>query len=147
MPERTVSHAAVGRKIHAVTPQCTSYHAACVMTRARCGCVLVIDSRGTLQGIFTERDLMVNVVAEGLDPRATLIADVMTPQPRTVRPDTPVSDAVMIMKDGGFRHLPVVTASNHILGVFSLRDAMPDEIASAHRYEEQLEDEFANVPA
>lgn len=145
MNERTVSQAIARQQIFSVMPQDSAYDAACLMTKGRCGSVLVIDTFGEMRGIFTERDLMVKVIAKGLDPRTTPMTDVMTSQPRAVRPETRVSDAVMLMKGCGFRHLPVVSRASGVVGVFSLRDAMPDELQNADCLVEHLEDEFANV--
>jgi len=68
---------------------------------------------------------------------------VMTPNPRCIPPDTKVADAVLIMIERGFRHLPVVSEAGHILGVFSARDALPREINTAvglAEFHEQVND-------
>jgi CBS domain-containing protein len=101
------------------------------MTRANCGSVLVIDQGNQLLGIVTERDLMTRVLAKALNPQTTPTAEVMTPNPHCVDPHTKVSEAVLIMIERGFRHLPIVTPANKILGVFSVRDALPREIGDA----------------
>lgn len=145
MHERTVSQAVVSKKVFAVTPQSSTYEAARIMAKAKCGSVLVLDSLGDMCGIFTERDLMAKVVATGRNPVTTPVEDVMTPNPQVVRPETSVSDAVLVMKECGFRHLPVVSRASGIIGVFSLRDAMPHEIMAAEQLAEFLEDEFSNV--
>ena len=128
MSERTISQAMPQRHIVSLGPEATVYEAACVMTRANCGSVLIVDSSAQLQGILTERDLMTRVMAKGLDPSHTAIARVMTPHPRCVPPDTRVSDAILIMIERGFRHLPVMAEGGKILGVFSARDALPREV-------------------
>ena len=131
MPERTLAQAMPQRHIISLGPEASVYEAACVMTRANCGSVLVIDSAQVLVGILTERDLMTRVMSQALDPAQTAIAKVMTPHPRCVPPELRVSDAVLIMIERGFRHLPVVTDSGKILGVFSVRDALPREVNTA----------------
>lgn len=90
------------------------------------GALLVVD--GTrLIGIFTERDIVFRVVAAGRDPKATRLAEVMTPQPQTIHPNKPFLHALRIMHEGGFRHLPVV--ENDVpLGVVSARDALDDDL-------------------
>ena len=145
MQERTVSDSIQHKRVFAVSPQASALDAARVMTDANCGCVLVIDATGALLGIFTERDLMTKVVAKALAPDSTMMVDVMTHKPRAVPPQTPVSDAVLLMRECGFRHLPIVSGDADILGVFSLRDAMPREIIDADRIVEHLEDEFSKV--
>jgi CBS domain-containing protein len=101
------------------------------MTRANCGSLLILDTLGALLGILTERDLMTRVLAKALNPQTALVGDVMTPHPQTVPPDMKVSEAVLIMIERGFRHLPIVSPADKILGVFSVRDALPREIGDA----------------
>ena len=131
MSERTVLQAMSRRHIISVGPSSTVYKAACVMTHANSGSVLIIDDCGALLGILTERDLMTRVLAKALDPATTLVTTVMTPHPQCVGPETLVSDAVLIMIERGFRHLPVVADGNKIQGVFSARDALPREMNTA----------------
>ena len=131
MSERTISQAMPQRHLVSLGPGASVFEAACVMTRANCGSVLVIDSANQLLGILTERDLMKRVMAKGLDPATTATAKVMTPHPRCVAPEMRVSDAVLIMIERGFRHLPVVAEGGKILGVFSARDALPREVNTA----------------
>ena len=132
MTERTVFQSMAQRHVVSVLPTATVYSAACVMTRANCGSVLVIDSSNALLGIVTERDLMTRVVAKAVDPATATVTDIMTRNPHCVGPETKVADAVLIMIERGFRHLPIVTGdTNKILGVFSVRDAMPREVQNA----------------
>jgi CBS domain-containing protein len=131
MIERTVFQAMSRRHIVSVGPGATVHNAACVMTQAGCGSILIIDSGGALLGILTERDLMTKVLAKALDPATTLVTKVMTPRPQCVGPEVKVADAVLIMIERGFRHLPVVSGGNKILGVFSARDALPREMNAA----------------
>lgn len=131
MPERTVFKSMSHRHVISLGPQASIWDAACTMTRANCGSVLIVDTPGTLLGIVTERDLMTRVLAKALDPQATKVSDVMTRNPRCVEPDMLVSDAVLIMIERGFRHLPIVSSVGKIMGVFSVRDALPREIGAA----------------
>ena len=101
------------------------------MTRANCGSVLIIDGAGTLLGIVTERDLMTRVLARALDPARTTVSEIMSRHPRCIPPEMHVADAVLIMIEHKFRHLPIVTAAGKILGVFSVRDALPREVNTA----------------
>ncbi|HCN88427.1 MAG TPA: signal transduction protein, partial [Oxalobacteraceae bacterium] len=111
-----------------------------------CGSVLIVDAAGALLGIFTERDLMTKVVAKALAPDRTPVSEVMTPSPQVVAPETSVSDAVLLMKECGFRHLPILSPDAKIVGVFSLRDATPREIIDADTVAEHLDREFTNIP-
>ena len=131
MSERTVFHSMARRHVVSLGPQATVHEAACVMTSANCDSVLVIDPAGKLLGIVTERDLMTRVLVKALDPATTTLAAVMTRNPQCVPPDTKVADAVVIMIERGFRHLPVVAEGEKIVGVFSASDALPREMRAA----------------
>jgi CBS domain-containing protein len=100
--------------------------AAYLMKERRVGAVLVL-SEGRLAGIFTERDALFRVVAEGRDPAATRLADVMSANPRTIGPDRPFGHALHMMHEGGFRHVPVVE-NGRPLGMVSARDALGPEL-------------------
>lgn len=131
MPERTVFKSMSQRHVLSVGPHASVWEAACVMTKANCGSVLIIDTHGTLLGIVTERDLMTRVLAKALNPEKTTMEEIMTRSPYCVAPEMLVSDAVLIMIERGFRHLPIVTSAGKILGVFSVRDALPREVGNA----------------
>ena len=146
MSERTIFQAMSRRHVLSLGPAATVHEAACVMTRANCGSVLVIDQGNQLLGIVTERDLMTRVLAKALDPNTTPVNKVMTPNPQCVRPELKVADAVLILIERGFRHLPVVADNGKILGVFSVRDAMPREVNAAvslSEFNEQINDSLA----
>lgn len=146
MPERTVIQSIHQQHVAQVTPSTTVYKAACVMTESSCSSVLVVDTSGSLVGILTERDLMTRVLAKAEDPQHTQASDVMTRDPFCAPPDTKVTDALVMMMDRGFRHLPIVDSHHAILGVFSVRDAQPLEVNSAlglAEFTEQFNDALA----
>jgi CBS domain-containing protein len=143
MPERTVFQSIPKRHVLSLGPRANVWEAACAMTRANCGSLLVMEPPDRLLGILTERDLMTRVLARALDPRQTPLEQVMTAHPQCVPPETRVSDAVLIMLERGFRHLPIVGPDRKILGVFSMRDALPREIGTAlsqAEFNEQVND-------
>ena len=131
MSERTVFQSIPHRHVVSLPPQASVWDAACVMTKANCGSVLIIDGAGVMLGILTERDLMTRVLTKSLNASTTPVSEVMTHHPLCVLPEMTVSDAVLILLERGFRHLPIVSAAGKILGVFSIRDALPREIDSA----------------
>ena len=92
------------------------------MVERNIGAVPVMHS-GTLVGIFSERDLMRRVVAEGRDPRSTCIAEVMTDDPLVVGTGEDLETCMTLMRRHGFRHLPVCH-EGHLLGMVSLRDIL-----------------------
>jgi len=142
MAERTVFQSISRKHVVSLGPQASARDAACVMTRANCGSVLIMELPDILLGILTERDLMTRVLARGLDADHTAVRAVMTPNPICVPPETLVSDAVVLMLERGFRHLPLM-AGTKILGVFSVRDALPRELGTAvslTEFREQVND-------
>ena len=92
------------------------------MVERNIGAVPVIQS-GELVGIFSERDLMRRVVAEGRDPRSTCMAEVMTDDPLAVGTGEDLETCMALMRRHGFRHLPVCH-EGHLVGMVSLRDIL-----------------------
>jgi CBS domain-containing protein len=102
------------------TPRQSVHSAAVAMAEHRCGSIAVVD-HGRLVGIFTERDLLNRVVAKGLDPARTHLAEVMTRGPSTIEADADVADAIRMMDEGSFRYLPVMEGER-LVGMISARD-------------------------
>lgn len=101
--------------------------AARLMKENHVGAVMVVEEDGKLAGVFTERDALFRVIAEGRDVQTTLVADVMTRNPQTIHPDKPFADALHVMYEGGFRHVPVVEDGRPV-GMISARDALGPEL-------------------
>jgi len=95
-------------------------HACQCMREHSIGAVMVSDDGATLKGIFTGRDA-VRALAECLDPITTRIEALMTPNPTTIAPNATAIEALRLMSDGGFRHLPVVDETR-IVGIVSRGD-------------------------
>ncbi|MCB9832888.1 MAG: CBS domain-containing protein [Planctomycetes bacterium] len=91
------------------------------MKEAGIGSVLIEDG-GRLTGIFTERDLLMRVVDEGLDLDRTPVAEVMSREPQTLRLSDAVSFAINMMSEGGLRHVPVTDQGGRPRHVVSVRD-------------------------
>lgn len=92
------------------------------MVERNIGAVPVLHN-GKLVGIFSERDLMRRVVAEGRDARATVLAEVMTDDPLTVSTNEDLGTCMALMRRHGFRHLPICQ-EGHLIGMVSLRDIL-----------------------
>lgn len=100
----------------------TSVMEACrLMSERRAGSVAVVDETDRLVGIFTGRDAVGRVLARGRDAASTHLADVMTPDPQKLSPQQSAIDALRLMWDGGFRHLPMVKQGK-VVGVVSRGD-------------------------
>jgi CBS domain-containing protein len=138
MPQRSIRTIIENRKTLTLGVKTTVSEAARLMKKNKVGVVLVEDGR--FVGIFTERDALFRVLAEGRDAQTTRIADVMTPDPLTIHPDKPFGHALHIMYENGFRHVPVVKEGKP-LGIVSARDALSlelDEFESQLRSREHI---------
>ena len=113
-------------KLLVAGPSTRVREAARMMADRRVSAVVIVDG-GTLSGIFTERDAVFRVIAAGLPPDATVLADVMTRDPVTVAPDESFGYALLLMHENGFRHVPVVEGGLPI-GMVSARDALDPEL-------------------
>jgi CBS domain-containing protein len=112
-------------------PPGASVRVACrLMAEHQCGSVLVTE-RGRLLGIFTEGDLVRRVLAPGHDPNLTLLVEVMTMEPETIRPGESVDEAIRRMDEYGYRHLPVVDGGA-VVGMVALRDCSIEDLAAMH---------------
>ena len=90
-------------------------------------------------GIFSRAFVRSYAAEVGLDPDATPLSDVMTSQPQTIHPDEPFVNALRVMHQGRFRHLPVVEFDRP-LGMVSVRDALDGDLYALHEVLEQQED-------
>ena len=105
-----------------VSPEMQLGDAARRMVEADVGAAIVMDADGEMVGVITERDLM-RCVSEGTDPSAP-VEQRMTRHVLTAAPDTKIPEAMALMVDGHFRHLPVVNDEGHVIGIVSMRDLM-----------------------
>jgi CBS domain-containing protein len=86
------------------------------------GCLLVVGDDGRLTGIFTERDLLNQVIDKPVDLNKARLADHMTKKPETLTPTDKVAWALNKMHLGGFRHVPIVDAGGKPVGVVSVKN-------------------------
>ena len=104
-----------------VGPDATIEQTIELMQARRVGCVLVVGEGGGLLGIFTERDVLRKVLADGATAqRGDSVESVMTPEPATVRADEPLAVLFRRMFDGGFRHIPLFSDAGDLLGTISI---------------------------
>lgn len=84
----------------------------------------LVTEHGVLTGIFTERDATFRVLAANLDPDTTPVGEVLTHNPQTITEDRPFAHALHMMFEGGFRHVPVISAEGRPLGLIASSDAL-----------------------
>lgn len=139
MPKRLISQIIAGRSLYTATREMTVRMACRSMAERRIGALLVLDGV-QIVGIFTERDALNKVLAGGLDPDATQVGEVMAASPMTIRADRPLSHALHLMFEGGFRHVPVVDDTGLPVGMVSARDALGQDIVDVEQDLRRMEE-------
>jgi CBS domain-containing protein len=111
---------AKGEDIYSVAPLASVIDAVNVMNDHHVGSVLVMEG-GSPVGIFSERDVLVRVLAAHRDPRQTLVRDVMTTRLHTASSDDSLLDVMRLMTERRCRHVPVMDGER-LLGLVSIGD-------------------------
>ena len=119
------------RKLYSVEATRTVLEAARFMMEHNIGALPVVRN-GELAGILSERDIMNRVVAVGRTPGTTVVSEVMTANPRAVAADESIEECLFIMREFGFRHLPIVDGKD-LTGLVSLRDVLMHQTAEMER--------------
>ncbi len=119
-----------------VSPQTTVFAALQSLADYGVGAMLVME-HDQLVGVVSERDYTRKVALQGKNSKETTVADIMTPNPFTVTPNTGTRDCMALMSQKKIRHLPVVDGAN-VLGMISIRDLMDDMIAEHEKTISQL---------
>jgi CBS domain-containing protein len=126
VPDRPVRAIVASQKLFTLPAKTTISEAARLMSQRQASAAMVVEG-ASLVGIFTERDALFRVLAEGRDPQTTQLADVMTPNPQTIDPHKSFRYALILMYERGFRHVPVVEDGKPI-GLVSATDALNPEL-------------------
>ena len=126
-----------------VEPNVSVMDAVTVMARHRVGAVVVVE-KSKLVGIFTERDLMLRVVQERLDPLSLQVRDVMTSDVMTMTEASTHDDASKLMLLEHLRHLPILDDDGKVLGLLSMRALLEERLEDLSREVSSLEQYMAN---
>jgi CBS domain-containing protein len=121
MADRHISDMVSHQNPLTLSPTAKATEACQCMRDRRVGAVLVTDVDRRLVGIFTGRDAVCRVLAEGRNLATTTLAEVMTRNPDTIPPGRTAIEALRLMQDGGYRHLPVIDKGK-VVGVVSRGD-------------------------
>lgn len=127
-----------GSDVVAVQPETTVLVAVLLMNDRKIGALLVSEHRRPV-GIFTERDVLVRVIAAGLDPRTTPVGEVMTRNPVTIRSDVTVGQAMLLITERRCRHLPVIDGTE-LRGLISIGDLTSWVVRDQQRTIDDLHD-------
>ncbi|MBR0683406.1 CBS domain-containing protein [Roseomonas eburnea] len=136
MKDRPLIEVAPHREVVCLPPD-TPVQAACArMREAQASAALVIDAEAHLLGIFTGRDAICRMLAKGRDAAATTLGEVMTAHVEALGPRDHAIDALHLMHDGGFRHVPVVE-HGRVCGL-----VLRSDFRALERAQVEVEDEY-----
>ena len=108
--------------VEAVSRDATVDNAAAAMARLNVGALPVARNDGQLEGMITDRDLALKVVAEGRDPRTTKVGEISEiAGVVTIGADDSVEDALRLMQERAVRRLPVIH-DHQVVGIVSQAD-------------------------
>ena len=117
---RTIRDVLGARPVPSIAPGATVRDAAHTLDHFDIGALVVLDGE-RIAGVISERDIIRRCVGQDADPARVLVAEVMTKQPRTIPADHGLAEAIRMMGEGHFRHMPV-TEGDHCIGLLSIRD-------------------------
>lgn len=105
----------------------TVFKAAALMRQNHIGDVLVVEKVQDAVlpvGIVTDRDVVIEIIAPGLDPHVITVGDIMLPAIFTIEENAGIFDAIRLMADKGIRRLPVVKKDGGLTGIITLDDLL-----------------------
>lgn len=117
-----------GSEVVTAAPEDSVLQAAQRMNTRGIGALPVVQA-GNLVGIFTERDVMRRVVAEGRDPERTTLLEVMTSRLISTTPEMGIDECGALMTAQRIRHLPVRSPSGELLGIITIGDLLAYQLA------------------
>ncbi len=126
-----------GEQVFQIGPAESVYRALEILAEHDIGALAVVDE-GRLIGIFSERDYARKVVLHGLTSRQTMVRELMSPDPVTVGPDTPIESCMTLMTERRIRHLPVLS-EGRLTGLVSIGDIVKMLLAEREGLIEELQ--------
>ncbi len=88
------------------------------------GAVAVIDEQGVVAGMFTERDVLAKFALSGRDPKSTPVRELMSSIVEMATEETTPSEALAVMLERHYRHMPIVDERGKVLGICSIRNIL-----------------------
>lgn len=121
-----------------VTPIDTVFHALTLMAQHDIGALLVLDGE-KLVGIFSERDYARKIILHGKSSKETLVREIMSDRVAYVTPATTLDECMALMTERHFRHLPVLSETDEVLGIISIGDLVKETISAQQMIISELE--------
>jgi len=122
-----------GSEVTSIAGESTLSEAACLLARKRIGALIVRDGRGALMGILSERDLVRAVAHESVSALARPVSAYMTRDVATCGENDTVDELMEMMTQGRFRHVPVLSAEDALIGIVSIGDVVKSRIEETVR--------------
>jgi CBS domain-containing protein len=122
-----------------ISPEATVFDALKLMAEKEIGAVMVMDAKGKVLGIITERDYSRKIILKGKSSIKVSVSEIMTPADKmySVKPHTSVEDCMVLMTGKRIRHVPVFDGDKY-LGLVSIGDAVKSTISSKDMLIEHL---------
>lgn len=117
-----------GRRVSTVPVLATVAQAVQLMIDNEVGAVIVVDDQGIVAGMFTERDVLEKFVLSGRDSHQTPVRELMSPMVEMATEETTPAEALRVMLERHYRHMPVVDEQGKVLGILSLRHILEARI-------------------
>jgi CBS domain-containing protein len=133
-----------GSDVVTVSPADNVQTIADTLSRHRIGAVLVLDKKGAIKGIVSERDVVRALSRDGAGVFQKTAADIMTAKVRTCQPGDSEAELMQLMTDNRIRHLPVV-AQGKLAGMISIGDVVKLRIESIEREAEEMKSYIASA--
>lgn len=132
------------KEVWSITPKNTVFEALKIMGEKEVGALMVLDEKGKVHGIISERDYARKVILKGKTSRETKVSDIMTPMDKmfTVKPDTTVEDCMVLITAKRIRHVPVFE-DDKFIGLISIGDVVKSIISEKDMLIEHLSNYIA----
>ncbi len=117
-----------GRQVATVPVLANVAEAVQLMIDNEVGAVAVVDDEGIIAGMFTERDVLEKFALSGRDPKQTPVRELMSPMVEMATEETTPAEALRVMLERHYRHMPVADERGRVLGVLSIRHILEARI-------------------
>ncbi len=134
------------KEIWSVRPESTVFDALMLLKQKEIGALMVMDGKGKVVGIFSERDYARKIILKGKASKDTAVEEIMTPANKmyTVKPDTPIDHCMALITERHIRHIPVFDKDKFV-GIVSIGDVMKSVIADREDIIEHLNNYIAGT--
>ncbi|MBN1906166.1 MAG: CBS domain-containing protein [Deltaproteobacteria bacterium] len=132
------------KEVFSVTPESLVFNALTLLAEKNIGALMVIDKKGKVVGIFSERDYTRKVILKGKSSKETKVQDIMTSARAMykIKPETDINECMVLMTGKHIRHLPVFDGQKFI-GLISIGDILKAVIVEKEKLIDDLSDYIA----